>query len=297
MLDDSTRLVFPASGMVELPLIFEPQLLRCRAVGPGGHTLTVLLDTGTDPSAIDLRLARRLGLRLGDFALGQDAISDTVPFTETVVPWLRLGGLQVRNLFALALDLRATPFAVDIVLGYNVLRQVIFHVDYQRRLVGLSHLDLGEPTATGAETLLPLTFFEHFPALANGTLCETIPLPLLTIDTGSNSSLTLAPDLARQVGLQYSTRGAAPGQGRGFASQGQELVFGRARSLRLGPLALPNVELDTPIGGGGDLGRAGRANIGNRLLARFASITLDYQRGLCRVGLPVPGRRSLAHHR
>ncbi|NCC34507.1 MAG: hypothetical protein EOM24_21205, partial [Chloroflexia bacterium] len=118
MLDDHTTLHFPPSGIAELPLLFAPQVIRCVAAGPGGHPLTVLLDTGTDPSAIDLSLARRLDLRLGDFALGSDAASDAVHFTESVLPWLRLGELELRDLYAVALDLRQAPFKVDLVLGY-----------------------------------------------------------------------------------------------------------------------------------------------------------------------------------
>jgi hypothetical protein len=280
MLDDETRFYFPTSGAVEMPLIFEPQLLRCRAAGPVGDWLTVLIDTGTDPSAIDLRLAQRLGLRLGEFGLGQDAASNSVPFTETVIPWLRLGDLYLRNLFALALDLRAAPFKVDIVLGYNVLWQVVLHVDYVRGLLRLCHPDLGPPVSQ-AGALLPLTFFEHFPALYNTLQCDDLSLPLATIDTGSNGGLTLGPDLAAQVGLRSDARTATRAQGAGFASGPRDVLCGQAASLRLGPFDLQQVDVDTPGEGTGDLQRAGRANIGNRLLSRFSSITLDYVRGLC----------------
>jgi hypothetical protein len=290
MLEDMTRLVFPSSGAVELPLLFEPQLLRCTAAGPGGPPLTVLLDTGTDPSVIDLRLARRLGLRLGDFALGRDALSDGVPYTETVVPWLRLGDLYLRDLFALAVDLSTAPFEVDIVLGYNVLWQVVLHIDYMRRVVRLTHPDLGPPALSAAGALLPLTFAEHFPALTNVTMCETFRLPLVTLDTGSNASLTLGPDLAAQLLLpQASTERSA--QGTGFAGESCATVCGEADSMQVGPFSLHAVELDAPGSGTGDLRQAGRANIGNRLLSRFASVTLDYGRKLCaleRAAAPAP---------
>ncbi|HJZ49743.1 MAG TPA: hypothetical protein VKE41_21345, partial [Roseiflexaceae bacterium] len=53
---------------------------------------------------------------------------------------------------------------------------------------------------------------------------------------------------------------------------------GRHQSVQIGPFELADVELDTPDVPHGDLSRAGRANIGNRLLARFPAIALDYQR-------------------
>lgn len=285
MLDDRTRLLFPRSGAATLPLLFAPRVLRCVAAGPGGHPLTVLLDTGTDPSAIDLGLARRLGLRLGDFALGSDAASDAVPFTETVLPWLRLGDLELRDLFALALDLRGAPFKVDLVLGYNVLSALTLTVDYAAGRIELRHPD-HEPAAPepGGATL-PLRFFEHFPALAGAELQGGAPgaaldLPLLTIDTGSNGALTLGRDLAERAGQLLGDPWVVGGAGQGFASA-CEVLQGVAADLRLGPFLLPDVELDAPEGRAGDLGRGGRANLGNGVLARFARVSLDYRRALC----------------
>jgi predicted aspartyl protease len=282
MLDDATRLIYSASGATALPLLFQPQVLRCMAAGPGGHPLTVLLDTGTDPSAIDLGLARRLGLRLGEFAMGQSAASNAVPFTETILPWLRLGDFTFRDLFVLAVDLGGTPFPVDIVLGYNVLRQLVFRVDYVNNMLSLSHPDLGMPELSPQGALLPLTFFEHFPALQDVTLCDQVHLPLATIDTGSNGGLTLGPDLAARLGLQPNGSAVVSALGTGFGG-GCEVLVGQADLVRVGPFALCGVDLDTPGNGTGDLRRNGRANIGNRLLARFASITLDYERRLCAI--------------
>lgn len=285
MLDDRTRLDFPARGATALPLLFAPCVLRCVAAGPGGHPLTVLLDTGTDPSAIDLGLARRLGLRIGDFALGSDAASDQVRFTETVLPWLRIGDLALRDLYAHAVDLSRAPFKVDLVLGYNVLSSLTLTVDYVARSLSLGHPDL-EPAGPGpGGAALPLRFFEHFPALAGVTLrhggaAEPLALPLATIDTGSNGGLTLSPDLAALAGLRRGGAHVDAGEGRGFV-EGVGVLRTPAAELRLGPFALPAVELDAPEGGAGDLGRAGRANLGNGVLARFARVTLDYRRALC----------------
>ncbi len=282
MLDDRTRLIFPASGVVELPLLFEPRVVRCMAAGPGGHPLTVLIDTGTDPSAIDLGLARRLGLRLGDFALGQDAASDAIPFTETVLPWLRLGDLELRDLFALAIDLSAAPFPVDLALGYNVLSRLILGVDYARRSVRFSHLDLGLPALPECGAMLELVFFEHFPAVRDVLLNEHIHIPLATIDTGSNGGLTLGPDLAAQLGLQPGAADVTLSRGSGFGGA-SDVVRRTARSLRLDPFTLHDIELDVLAAEttGGDLRRAGRANIGNRTLSRFTGMTLDYERRVC----------------
>ncbi len=283
MLDDCTKMIFPDSGETTLPLLFAPQVLRCVAAGPGGHPLTVLLDTGTDPSAIDLGLARRLGLRIGDFALGSDAASDSVPFTETVLPWLRLGDLTLRDLYTVAVDLSRAPFKVDLVLGYNVLSSLTLSVSYTGRCLHLRHPDIDPPPPGPSGVALPLRFVDHFPALSDLRVAHAdgdVDLPLATIDTGSNSGLTLGRDMVAQVGLYRNADRASAGQGQGFTSD-TAVLTGALVDLHVGPFALSDIEIDAPLGGPGDLGRARRVNIGNRLLSRFARLTLDYRRNLC----------------
>lgn len=280
MYRDPTQLDFPLEGTTDVSLLFDPQVVRCVGTCPTGRPITVLLDTGTDPSAIDLGLARRLGLPLGEFALGQGAATDTIPYTETMLPWLRIGDLTLRNLFVLALDLGGLPFQVDVVLGYNVLWQVVLHIDYTHRRLRLSHADLGVPHVSPAGAVLPLTFFEHFPSLTDVVLRDDVRLPLATIDTGSNGGLTLGPDLAQQFGLLHGADTVERVEGAGFGGT-REVLRGLTDSLCMGPFTLHNVELDTPGSGAGDLSRQGRANIGNGLLSRFASVTLDYGRKLC----------------
>jgi hypothetical protein len=285
VVDDQTRIEFPLQGFTTLPLGPPEELICCVAAGPGGHPLRVLFDSGTDPSAVDAGLARRLALRTGGSGVGQGAASDSVPFTEAVLPWLRLGAasadsgteLVIRDLFAPALDLGGLPFQIDVVLGYNVLRQVVLRIDYRQHTMTLAHPDLGALGGAGAAAL-PLVFFEHFPALTDLEV-DGRCIPLATIDTGSNSALTVGPDLAEVLGLLPGAHGVTEAHGTGFGGGG-EVIRRRCRRMRLGPFELGAVELDTHLGPSGDLGRAGRANIGNRLLAEFAAVTLDYQRGL-----------------
>src|SRR4051812_17525060 len=275
MVDDQTTLLFPSQGLTTLPLCAPYELLCCTAAGPGGYALRVLLDTGTDPSAVDAGLARRLALRTGGSGLGQGAASDEGPFTEAVLPRLRPGGLTIPDLFAPALDL--SGLQIDVVLGYNVLRQLTLRIDYRRRLLTLAHPDVGAPAGPNGVTL-PLVFFEHFPALRNLTIAGR-PIPLATLDTGSNAALTLGPDIAIELGLRSGHDGVWLTSGSGFGG-GAAVLRGHHQPLRLGPFDLADVELDSPAVLRGDLSRAGRANIGNRLLARFATIALDYERRL-----------------
>ena len=194
-----------------------------------------------------------------------------------MLPWLRLGDLTIRDLFAPALDLSGLPFQIDVVLGYNVLRQLTLRIDYRRHLLTLAHPDVGAQATPGG-VALPLVFFEHFPALRDLTIAGQ-PIPLATLDTGSNAALTLGPDMAIKLGLRSGHDGVWIASGSGFGG-GAAVLRGRRQPLQLGPFNLADVELDSPAVLRGDLSRAGRANIGNRLLARFAAIALDYERRL-----------------
>ncbi|HNP74125.1 MAG TPA: retropepsin-like aspartic protease, partial [Kouleothrix sp.] len=212
LIEDRTSLEFPSRGLTSVPLCRPGGLVCCDASGPGGYPLRVMLDTGTDPSAIDARLARRLALHTGGSGLGVGAVSAEVPFTEAVLPWLRIGDLTIRDLFAPAVDLRGSPFDVDVVLGYNVLRQLALRIDYRRELLTLAHPDLGIPTLQPG-VALPLAFFEHFPALRDVAIGGHT-VALATLDTGSNAALTVGPDLGAALGLQAHA-GAPLGSGAG----------------------------------------------------------------------------------
>jgi hypothetical protein len=275
MVEDLTTVVFPSAGYASLPLCAPEELICCVAAGPGGHPLRVLIDTGTDPSAVDAGLARRLALRTGGSGIGLGAASNAVPFTEAVLPWLRLGDLTIRDLFAPALDLR--PFGVDVVLGYNVLHQAAMRVDYTRRQLTLAHPDLGLPAEPSSITF-PMVFFEHFPALRDVEV-GGVRVEYATIDTGSNAALTVGPDVAAALGVTPEVVGVRHGRGAGFGGGGA-VLRGCYHAVRVGPLTLGDVEVDTPAAPVGDLARSGRANIGNRLLARFAAFSLDYERRL-----------------
>jgi predicted aspartyl protease len=281
MVEDRTTLEFPLSGLAAAQMCPPDGLVCLRAAGPGGHPLRVLVDTGTDPAAMDAELARRLMVRTGGSGIGQGAASDAVAFTEAVLPWLRLGDagsgpLIIRDLFAPALDLRGLPFEVDVVLGYTVLRQLTLRIDYRAGAVTFAHPDLGLPVVAPQGEKIPLDFLEHFPALRNIEV-DGVAIPLATIDTGSNAALTVGPDLAERLGLRRDAAGVTIARGAGFGG-GTEVVRRICGQVRVGPFVLRNVEVDAHIAEAGDLGRAGRANLGNRLLARFASVTLDYER-------------------
>jgi hypothetical protein len=127
---------------------------------------------------------------------------------ETIFPWLRLGNpdapgnqaLTIRDLYAPALDLSSLPFAVDVVIGYSVLRHLTLRIDVQAHTLTLAHPDLGFPPVSDSGAIIPVSFFEHFPAIGD-LVIDGVTLPTAVIDTGSNTAITVGPDLAMPSGV------------------------------------------------------------------------------------------------
>src|SRR5262249_24467401 len=96
-----------------------------------------ILDTGTSPSILNLRVARQLGLVLSPAkvtAIGRN--SDVVSAT---LPQLKLGALQTHSATLLVTDLteaeRNWNTSIAGILGLDILGKISFRLDYERQLL------------------------------------------------------------------------------------------------------------------------------------------------------------------
>jgi predicted aspartyl protease len=95
--------------------------------------LTAVIDTGVSETAIDLRLARRLGLSMSsdsaDFVTGRGVVQGVS------IPDLRLGPLQIDSLSGIAVDLsgmeRDFGIRPDLLIGMDLLHRANFTIDYK----------------------------------------------------------------------------------------------------------------------------------------------------------------------
>ena len=168
-----------------------------------GAPLFVMLDTGVDPSVIDISRADALGLHVDRGASGEasgygDAKSARV-FSATITG-LAIAGRSFASVDALAADTTAMSAGygrrLDAVLGYSFLKDKIVLIDYRNRKIGL--LDKpGDATPTvqhcRAHWNLPMQFLDgdNTPIIPEFRLgAATGPI---TLDTGSNSGIALFP--------------------------------------------------------------------------------------------------------
>lgn len=168
-----------------------------------------LIDTGTDPSVIDKRIAERMHARLE--LAGLDTIHTKVPTWRTTVPSFLLGPVATQNSTVLVEDLsfleRDMGIRIDALIGLDVLRSTSFLVDYRSH-----HIRFGARVRSGSGVR-----FIHNPPFATVAMTlEGRPVQLL-LDTGASSlmlfrthwptspksavkhSINLAGDLARQL--------------------------------------------------------------------------------------------------
>ena len=120
--------------IVEVPFDFYHNeiFLQVRVNGKGPFNM--MLDTGTDPSAVDLATAREIGLKLDSKGRqGSGGGTDVNLAYLTKLPLVDIGSLSVKNITAAAIDLSKVSTrlgrSVHGVLGHSLLSGRIVQID------------------------------------------------------------------------------------------------------------------------------------------------------------------------
>ncbi|MBO0910683.1 MAG: aspartyl protease family protein [Acidobacteria bacterium] len=145
--------------------------------GLGNQNL--LLDTGTDSTILDKRIARKLQLKLGPARV--DAIGHDVDGGRGVLATCQVGPITCRNYNVLVQDLsfleRGLGAPIDAIIGLDILSSVSFTVDYRRK-----RILFGVP-----ESLENGVAFESGPPLVTVIMTLNGRPTRLLVDTGASS--------------------------------------------------------------------------------------------------------------
>lgn len=164
--------------------VHQGYLITAKCSVMGQPDLTAVIDTGVTETAIDLRLARHLGLSMrrdaADFVTGEGVVQ------AVSIPELHLGPLHAESLAGIAVDLSRMErdFGVrpDVLIGMDVLHRANFTIDYKaQQLIFGAVSDLPH-----SARLLPNSRF----ALVDATVNKK-PVRL-QIDTGLSGFLVYA---------------------------------------------------------------------------------------------------------
>ena len=128
------------SQTVEVPFEFYRNEIVLQVKVNGKGSFNMMLDTGTDPSAVDLKTAKEIGLKLNP--IGQQATGGgtSVNLTyETELLLVEVGSLKAKNVEALAIDLSKISERLGKplhgILGHSLLNNRIVQIDYPKRVV------------------------------------------------------------------------------------------------------------------------------------------------------------------
>jgi predicted aspartyl protease len=226
------------SGWLKLP---GPSGLVELTAHVAGIPIPVVVDSGAQFSAIDRRLAARLGLKQAPIPLIAIGVSGEPSLTHTVGLDLTIGPLEVRGMRAAALELLTLsgvirrPFAM--LIGRDVLRALTLDVDWPNERVRLVRPDAFQPPVdahaaptrkTGGALMAPVT------------IEGAAPVELM-VDTGATSEIALSEKTARALGLLTGRR-VTTGRSVSLGGVSEDQVL-HAETVEFAGHTLQNVEV------------------------------------------------------
>jgi Aspartyl protease len=188
------------------------------SIGPL-NGLSLLIDTGTIPSMVDSRIARKLHLQAEPSMLV--AFGQRVAIQSTILNGFRIGARQPGTVSAGVSDLSYLEgVRIDAIVGLDVLARTSFSIDYQKRVLRFSPVGREESVA-------PLELVWPFLTVRMTIAGQQVRM---LVDTGS-SDLVLFKSRMPAVLSHAPWRGDKTVQ---YASGGARLQRLELRQVRLG---------------------------------------------------------------
>lgn len=275
-----------ALGATDVPFEYHRgEILLSAQVGETGPWV-MMLDTGTDPSALDQRVAQaaHLDMVAADGAVeGSGSGGGEVEVQATHVPRWQVGTLEAVNVETAVLDLGPIGASLgrqlDGIVGRSFLEGRIVQIDYPARHVRFLDAwpaEMAEPSDTPAESVvLPFEYQDGMilvPVKINGVTVRGL------IDTGSNGVFKLTPAAIRQLDLEAAAEAGESSTSTGYRGRAQNRTGSLAR-VQVGSFEIANPAVVFFGEGMGHDDTVWQVNVGNRFLERYV-VTIDY-----------PGRR------
>jgi len=247
-----------------------------------------LLDTGANFSVVTKSFAQRLGLTpLPGFAQTTSGITGIEnPLQVAVLPTLDMGGAELHNVVVLVFDdaslkvsLGREAYQINAIIGYHVF-QALGVITFLHE----GWLEAGEQarrSGNGAHMYMKLLT----PVIVCGVEGHDLPF---TLDTGaSGTSLSVRYFDRFRADIRSWKRGTNKSSGAGGMVTGKVYLQPRL-NLNVGDkiVTLENVSV-FPRRMGSDLDEL-YGNLGQDVVAKFASFTLDFSAMTLRLGEPLP---------
>jgi len=273
-----------ASAVIEIPFDFYRNEIILQVKINGKGPFNMMLDTGTDPSGIDLATAKELGLKL--VPLGKPATgggTDVNPTYGTELSLVEVGGLTAKDLEAIAISLSKISDRLGKplhgVLGHGLLHGRIVQIDYPNRVVRFYS---ASPISKGpTRTVMPFRYKDN-------VLIDDVSINgkkvVGNLDTGSNGGFSLTPEAVSLLGLEEEVSRAKATTDVGYNGVSEN------REGKLNNVTVGGISVDAPVATffGKRTGHDNKPwgiNIGNVFLKDFI-LTIDYRKKLVMLEKP-----------
>jgi predicted aspartyl protease len=250
---------------------------------------TVMLDTGTAPSVIDVAIAKKIGLKI-DAESGEGSGGGTQQATvhTTSLPQFALQEFTATNVDALTTDLsglsKALGFPIAAVMGDSLFSGRIVQFDYPHRVARF--LQAFPPEMNSH----PMRFKHEGSEIHLSEVRINGKAATGNLDTGSSGWFSLTPRGIKRLGLSKAASKAKAISGAGFNGSYTSRE-GRLKSVRVGgATALKPLVVYWQPGTGHD-DRNWDVNIGNAFLEQYV-VTIDYVHQLVSIDKPTSSKRN-----
>lgn len=267
--------------VVKVPFEFYRNEIILQVKINGKGPFSMMLDTGTDPSAIDFATAKEIGLKLA--SVGHQGAgggtSENLAY-ETKLPIVEVGGLEAKNIEALAIDLSKTSEALGKpiygILGHSLLNNRVVQIDYPKRVVRFYLKSPFSKTSNqpndSKHTMLSFRYDDN-------VLIDDVSVNgkkmIANFDTGSNVGFQLTPAAVLDLGLETEVGKGQISNSVGYNGAAENRT-GKIKNVTVGGIS---VDVPTVVFFGKGTGRDKKTwgiNIGNAFLKDFV-VTIDYR--------------------
>jgi predicted aspartyl protease len=269
------------SAPVEVPFEFVHNQIVVTVKIAGKGPYSMLVDTDTDPSAIDLATAKELGLGLASRSYAATGGgSDAQSVQPTRLPSVELGTIVAKDVAAGAIDLKKLSAKLERpihgVLGYTFLKDRILQIDYAasklRFFTESPYAGIQNQPNTVNKIAMPFRY-------DNGVLIDSLFINgqklKATLDTGSSGTFALTPEAVAILGLEDQAQDGAGEKSVGYNGE-YESKSGVLKSVRIGRLSLESAPASFwPVGAGHDKAKF-QVNIGNGFFKDYL-MTFDFR--------------------
>jgi predicted aspartyl protease len=273
--------------VVEVPFDFYKNEIILQVKVNGKGPFNMMLDTGTDPSAVDLTTARDLGLKLHPLGKpGSGGGAEVNLAYSTELPLVEVSGFTVKDVETVALDLSKMSERLGRplhgVLGHSVLNGRIVQIDYPNCVVRFYSQPLfSKADNTGKRSVIVFRYEDNVlldDVFVNGKKV------VANLDTGSSGAFNLTPAAVSYLGLEeeFNQAPVITDVGYNGASQNRQ---GKVNNVMVGAIS---IDAPAVIFFGKGTGRDKKpwgVNIGNAFLKDFV-LTIDYRNKLVMLERP-----------